>query len=200
MRKARIAYANYRRLANKAHGNDSALLKSLRRQRAFIKVELRYINKMERESLRLKKHTPRYVEIRREVIQMRAQVHKEINDVERAYARIRNGTKHKSRISKNRLHRSRKSMRHFENVLRSYKARQHALKIQLIRAQNLRHINVIGKRTLIQISNQLVQLETHIYNSFRHEIYPNFRSGYFQCRSSIALLRRKYSRMRCTKN
>ena len=89
MSRAQSAYDHYDAEFKKKVNEDAELLKSLKRQRVFIREERRYINHMEAESLRLKKFSTQYVVIRREIRQMRVQVNKEIRDVERAYLRAK---------------------------------------------------------------------------------------------------------------
>ena len=54
-----------REFRNKGNEN-AALLRSLNKQRAFIREERRYINHMEAKSLDLKKYSPQYAVIRTE--------------------------------------------------------------------------------------------------------------------------------------
>jgi hypothetical protein len=196
---AKRAYLNYKKSSTTATVNDNALLASLKRQRSFISVERAYINKMEAESVGLRKHTPQYTVIQTEIRQMRAQVNREVADVERAYARIRSKTSSTALMQKRQLATATTNMNRLQALLNSYKARHEALKVQLIRARNLRSISVIGKKTLVSIANGLVELEAHVHNAVKRQVYPNYRYGLSQCQTSKRTLQSKYSRMRCTK-
>ena len=85
VRDARNTYRKYHAELNAKNREEAQLLASLRRQRKFIAVERRYINKMEREAIGLRRYSKQYKAIRIEIRQMRSQVNKEIRDVERAY-------------------------------------------------------------------------------------------------------------------
>ena len=199
LRAAQNTYTRYKSSMSKANSNKNAIYASLRRQRALIKVELRYINKMEREAAGLKRHTTQYNLIVKEIRQMRAQVKREIADVEKAYAMARSKTNRVVRSRKSQLSRYSSTVQRLHLLLKRTHAKHNNLKLRLLRAQKLRQVSQIGDKTLIALSNGLHDLQNHIHRALARKTQLNFRNGYRQCHRSKSYILRKYRRMTCTK-
>ena len=191
-------YNLYKATFSKAHSDNKALIDSLKRQRAFIKVELEYINRMEKEAAGLKTHTTQYNAIVTEIKQMRKQVHQEITDIERAYARAKAQTSSNVTTKQKRLSSYAATVQRLRNLLNRYKANHENLKLSLKRTQKLKSVSVIGHKTLITLSNGLHDLQTHVNQAIARKIQPNFLAGYQQCVRSKTYVANKYRKMKCS--
>lgn len=190
-------YNQYKATFSKAHNDNNALIKSLARQREFIKVELDYINRMEQEAAGLKRHTVQYNAIVTEIKQMRTQVHKEIADIERAYARAKSQTSSNVSIKQKKLSSYASTVQRLQNLMKTYKANHENLKLSLQRTQKLKNVSVIGHKTLIALSNGLHDLQSHVNQALTRKIQPNFLAGYQQCTRSKTYVANKYRNMKC---
>ena len=200
LKRARNYNRRYTRQLNKEHKHRRSLMASLRKQRRYIAVEHRYINKMEREALGLKRTSPHYKAIQIEIRQMRTQMKKEIRDVEAAYANaLRKAKLNKHRLSKKRTT-THSRIRRLSSLLSRYTTRHR---------QFLRIVNNIHKRAgidgftikaLNHLNRATVEFQTHVRKMARKNVMLNFRSGYSQCKRETRKIKYFYRRARCTKN
>ena len=173
---------------------------SLRRQRKYIAVEHRYINKMEREALGLKRTSPHYKAIQNEIRQMRTQMKKEISDVEAAYA---NALK-KTKMSKHNLSKKRSAthsrIHRLSRLLSQYKAKHR--QVQRIVSDVHRRAGIDGFtiKALSKLNHATIEFQSHVREMARKHVMLNFRSGYSQCRRETRRIKYFYRRARCTKN
>lgn len=199
MSRAQSAYDHYDAEFKKKVNEDAELLKSLKRQRVFIREERRYINHMEAESLRLKKFSTQYVVIRREIRQMRVQVNKEIRDVERAYLRA------KARITSQR---NAASSRRSRELSRKNSYSSSVAKYEHL---TLTYQNLLKKLSIQKSGNQHLKKELQDQLDLLQEIrviLATFKPGtnsdnkyqarYENCVEDFRAFRNKYQNMNCT--
>lgn len=191
--------ALYVKKYNSVRSGERSLLASLRRQRRFISVEHAYINKMEREALSLKRTSPHYKAIQKEIKQMRSQMKKEIRDVEAAYARALK----KSKLNKNKFLKKRNNVRsrisHFNRVIRSYTVKHRQFLSLMSRIHRTEGISIFLVKALNNLNRASSEFNTHVQMMSKKNIIPNYRAGYSQCVRETRRIRHFYRRAKCTK-
>lgn len=196
---AQAAYLKYDKEYNSKVNEDAALLRSLNKQRAFIREERRYIDHMEAESLDLKKYSPQYAIIQTEIRQMRVQVNKEIQDVENAYNRAKSnilsqrnsaGSKRSSEHSKKTNYQS--MVRRYETLSRTYSNLLAKLSVQ--KSGNLQ------LKKELQDQMDLLQEIRIILATFKpgQDTDNKYQQKYEKCVEDFRLFRNKYQNMNCT--
>lgn len=184
---------------NTVKSNENSLLASLRRQRSFISVEHAYINKMEREALSLKRTSPQYKEIQKEIIQMRTQMKKEISDIEAAYARaLKTSKTNKDKYLKKR-NALNANIARFNRVITSYTVKHREFLALMSRIHKTEGINVFLIKALNNLNRASADFNTHVQLMSKQNIIPNFRLGYSQCIKETNTIKNFYRRAKCTK-
>jgi hypothetical protein len=200
LRRARSYNSRYTRQLNKEYHHRRNLMASLRRQRKYIAVEHRYINKMEREALGLKRTSPHYKAIQNEIRQMRTQMKKEISDVEAAYA---NALK-KTKMSKHNLSKKRSAthsrIHRLSRLLSQYKAKHRQFQRIVSDVHRRAGIDGFTIKALSKLNHATIEFQSHVRQMARKHVMLNFSSGYSQCRRETRRIKRFYRRARCTKN
>lgn len=199
MSKAQSAYNKYNTEYKRKVTEVNELIKSLNRQQTFIREERRYINHMETESLRLKKYSPQYVVIRREIRQMRSQVNKEINDVIRAYNLARSRI-HAARNTASSQRSRQLSLRNsysnsvakYDRLTRTYQTLLNSLNTQ--KGGNMR------LKKELQDQLDLLQEIRVILATFKPGTNSNnkYQARYENCVQDFRAFRNKYHNMNCT--
>lgn len=196
---AKTFYKQYNDLLQAKSTEAAHLMDSLTRQRNFIKEELRYIDHMENESLRLKKFSPRYKEIREEIRKMRVQVKKEIANVERAYSLARSkvaselGSAKKSRDGQD----SEKTR--FSKLVEQYTTLHTTFSNLIIRIKQQGNAN---SGLLKELNDQLDLLEEirSLLATFKpgSNTSDKYQQKFKACAEEYRLFRNKYKNMNCT--
>lgn len=196
---AEASYRRYDREYRSRVDEDAALLRSLKRQRVFIREERKYIDHMEAESLDLKKYSPQYIIIRREIRQMRVQVNKEIQDVEDAYRRAkakilakRNVADQKRSSEKSKKTTYESMVTRYESLTNTYSSLLHKLSVQ--KDGNLQ------LRKELQDQLDLLQEIRIILATFKpgSDTSDKYHQRYEKCVEDFRLFRNKYQNMNCT--
>jgi hypothetical protein len=202
MERARAAYLRFSRLAHVKSTEAAHLLASLQRQRVFIRQERRYINHMEREALRLKKYSSRYVAIRKEIREMRVQVNKEIADVERAY---RLAHRHLLGQKVDAINKRDKSKSHQLTYSHSMAKFQSLYQTYAKLIAKLHHQGLADTRLMKELTGQVdlleeikVILSTFKPGSGSGNGSDRYKSKYESCVSDFHLFRNRYANMNCT--
>ena len=196
VRDARNTYRKYHAELNSKNREEAQLLASLRRQRQFIAVERRYINKMEREALGLRRYTKQYKAIRVEIRQMRAQVNKEIRDVENAYRIAKRKLDAAQRRAANKRGSAGRRGRKYRRLLARYDSSHKRYKALLKRVMKQSPSN---KRLINGLKEQLKLLAEirSVLSAYR----PGRQSGrgyekmYKRCISHLTSCRQDYNRL-----
>jgi chromosome segregation ATPase len=198
---ARRSYSRYHVLRIRKINEQRQLLRSLRRQRVYIRQERRYIGYMERESLRLRRYSKQYKVIRREILQMRVQVNKEIRDVVKAY----NILLSKVKREKHQLSRGRKIKRNQVNsynktyyrLLGRYRSLHRRYKISVRNMLKRKNVHLRLKKELEQQLDLLNELRT-VLVSLRSQHGRGWKRRYVGCMRNFRLYRRKVRAANCT--
>lgn len=196
---AQTAYKKYDKEFNSRVNEDAALLRSLNKQRAFIREERRYIDHMEAESLDLKKYSPQYAIIRQEIRQMRVQVNKEIQDVENAYRRAKANVlaQRNSAGSKRSSEQSKKT--NYQSMVRRYETLSQTYSNLLAKLSVQKSGNLQLKKEL-QDQMDLLQEIRIILATFKpgQDTDNKYQQKYEKCVEDFRLFRNKYQNMNCT--
>lgn len=197
--RAQEAYLRYDREYRGSASEDAALLRSLQRQRVFIREERKYIDHMEAESLDLKKYSPQYVIIRREIRQMRVQVNKEIQDVEDAYRRA----KAKILANRNAAGRKRSAEQSKKTTYESMVTRYDTLSrtyTKLLAKLSVQKDGNLQLRKELQDQLDLLQEIHIILATFKpgQDTDNKYQQKYERCVEDFRLFRNKYQNMNCT--
>jgi len=196
---AKTSYKQYNDLLRAKSTEAAHLMDSLTRQRKFIKEELRYIDHMENESLRLKKFSPRYKAIREEIRQMRVQVKKEIADVERAY-RLAQGkvTSEQAGAKKDRDAQNSETTR-YSKLVAQYTTLHTTYSNLIARIKKQGNAN---RDLLKELNDQLDLLEEirTILATFKpgSNTSDKYQKKFEACTEEFRLFRNKYKNMNCT--
>jgi chromosome segregation ATPase len=199
LRNAQTSYKQFNDLMRAKSTEAAHLLDSLARQRKFIKEERRYIDHMENESLRLKKFSPRYKAIRLEIRQMRVQVNKEIEDVERAYRLAQTKiSSEKAGAQKNRDRQGSEATR-YTKLVAQYTTLHRTYSSLISRLMAQGHGN---KQLLKELNDQLDLLEEirTILATFKpgQDSTDKYKGKFETCTQEFRVFRNKYKNMNCT--
>lgn len=199
LRNAQTAYSKYTAEYRSKINENNMLLQSLARQRVFIREERKYIDHMEKEALSLKKYSKQYIIIQNEIKQMRVQVNKEINDVERAYriakGRIineQNVANSRRRTESSRTTSYRSMVKRYETLTRTYSGL--LTKLGAEQSGNLR------LKKELQDQLDLLQEIRVILATFKagSDTNDKYQQKYESCVEDFRTFRNKYQNMNCT--
>jgi uncharacterized protein YukE len=197
--RARNYNTQYVKQINAESRHRKTLIASLKRQRNYIAVEHRYINKMEKEALGLKKTSSHYKAIQNEIRQMRSQMKKEIRDVEAAYARaLVNSVAKKNLLSKKRT-RNNSRIRNLSNLIRKYNVKHKQFQRLITDVHRRAGIDAFTIKALNNLNSVTLEFQSHVREMTRKNILLNYRAGYSQCVNETNRMKRFYRRARCTK-
>ena len=199
LNRAKTSYDRYNDLVRAKSKEASHLMNSLARQRKFIKEELRYINHMENESLRLKKFSPRYKAIRQEIRQMRVQVRKEISDVERAYRLAQSKVSSQQTGAKQRRDKQNSETRRYSKLVAQYTTLHRTYSNLIAKIKKQGNSN---RDLLKELNDQLDLLEEirTIMATFKpgSNTSDKYQKKFESCTEEFRLFRNKYKNMNCT--
>lgn len=199
MRSAVSNYHKYNRLYKHKKGEASALYASLRRQRVFIRHERRYINRMEKEALSLRKYSSQYKVIRKEIRQMRVQVNREIRDVERAYAIVRRKVSLQQRRMINKRNHQSRIKRRYQTLYRKYARLHKQYRRSLIRMSKTKNLHRRNKKEIIAQLHLLDEMRTLLRSYKPGTSGSRYKRRYVKCMRNYRSLKKHYSRMNCTR-
>lgn len=196
---AQSAYRKFDALVRVKTTENSELLKSLVKQRQFIKQERKYIDHMEAESLRLKKFSPRYKVIRTEIRQMRVQVNKEIADVERAYRLTQKKVLSERNNASVQKTKTSSQTNHYTKLVTRYQglyATYHKLLLKL------KEQGGSNAKLMKELNDQLDLLEEirTILATFKpgSDLSDKYQKKFETCTEEFRVFRNKYQNMNCT--
>lgn len=196
---AQAAYLKYDREYREKTDEDSALLRSLKKQRAFIREERRYIDHMETESMDLKKYSPQYSVIRTEIRQMRVQVNKEIQDVEDAYMRAKRNILSQRKAAKTNRSSAQSQKTSYQSMVTRYETLSNTYSSLLSKLSTQKSGNLRLKKEL-QDQIDLLQEIRVILATFKPGTNTDnkYQARYEHCVEDFRLFRNKYHNMNCT--
>lgn len=184
---------------NKNNRHKNTLMASLRRQRSFISVEHAYINKMEREALSLKRTSPHYKAIHREITQMRNQMKKEIKDVEAAYARaLATYNSKKSNLSRKQRSNTTR-IRNLSRMISQYRTKHKQVQKLVVRIYKTKGINSYVLKALNNLNRASNTFYSHVKDMSKRNMMLNYRAGYNQCVKETQRIKAFYRRAKCTR-
>jgi hypothetical protein len=175
------------------------LLKSLQRQRVFIREERKYIDHMEREALSLKKYSKQYIVIQREVREMRVQVNKEIQDVERAYRIAKSKIIAERNVAKSRRSSESSKTTSYQSMVTRYETLTRTYTGLLTKLGAQQSGNLRLKKEL-QDQLDLLQEIRVILATFKagSNTDDKYQQKYEKCVEDFRTFRNKYQNMNCT--
>jgi chromosome segregation ATPase len=199
LKNAQTAYTKYDTEYRKKINEDAMLLQSLQRQRVFIREERKYIDHMEREALSLKKYSKQYIVIQREVREMRVQVNKEIQDVERAYRIAKSKIIAERNVAKSRRSSESSKTTSYQSMVTRYETLTRTYTGLLTKLGAQQSGNLRLKKEL-QDQLDLLQEIRVILATFKagSNTDDKYQQKYEKCVEDFRTFRNKYQNMNCT--
>jgi chromosome segregation ATPase len=199
LKNAQTSYDKYNAEYRKKINENRILLQSLARQRVFIRQERKYIDHMEREALSLKKYSKQYIIIRREIRQMRVQVNKEIQDVERAYRIAKSKIIAERNVAKSRRSSESSKTTSYESMVTRYETLTRTYTGLLTKLGTQQSGNLKLKKEL-QDQLDLLQEIRMILATFKpgQDTDNKYQVKYEKCVEDFRVFRNKYQNMNCT--
>ncbi len=196
---AQAAYLKFDREFRNKGNENAALLRSLNKQRAFIREERRYINHMEAESLDLKKYSPQYAVIRTEIRQMRVQVNKEIQDVEDAYFRAKKKILAQRNVAKTKRTSAESKKTSYQSMVTRYETLSNTYS-ELLSKLSVQKSGNLQLRKELQDQIDLLQEIRVILATFKPGTNTDnkYQARYEHCVEDFRMFRNKYHNMNCT--
>jgi len=201
LRKAQVNYHHYNRLRVQKYHDLNKLQKSLRVQAHYMRMEFKYIQMLEKESVKFRNYPKEYNAIRKELRELRRQLNIELNDLRAVYRKLHSKILRQRNMSNRHRNLEKRRMRNHRKSYNMMVGRYNVLRKQYNGVMRRIYMKLKkNKKMHGQLRDELRTLEElrKVLKGFNPSNLNKAENRYKQCRNDLNKIHYRLRKSNCT--